>query len=54
MMIGFAASACTLPNFLESFLSSDSMDGDVEDDSSFILSLAADLLSVKPYGLRIN
>ena len=54
MMIGFAASACTLPNFLESFLSSDSTDGDVEDDSSFILSLAADLLSVQPYRLRIN
>ena len=44
---------CTLPNFSDSFFSSDSMDESVENDSSFVLPLAADALLVQPCGLRI-
>ena len=39
--------------FSDSFFSSDSMDGSVENDSSFVLPLAADVLLVQPCGLRI-
>ena len=44
---------CTLPNFSDSFFSSDSIDGSVENDSLFVLPLAADALLVQPCGLRI-